>query len=89
MTCRIIGCRDPGCEASPHQKPKPQFARLRRPVRGTCRNCRTGRHGNGCCVALVDPACPCRCRAVLGLAGPFDFADPSAPRDDDWDEEVA
>jgi hypothetical protein len=48
-------------------------------VNGICRNCRSGRHGRWCLASLFGPWCPCGCRAVLGLDGPFEFADPSAP----------
>jgi hypothetical protein len=67
--------------------PKPQFARRRRPVARTCRNCRGGSHGRWCCASLFGPACPCRCWFVLGLDGPFTFGDPTAP--DTADAEVA
>jgi hypothetical protein len=48
-----------------------------------CRNCKDGRHGCWCVASLFGPWCPCRCRVVLGLAGPFEGGDPTAPW---WDE---
>jgi len=60
-------------------KAKPRYAARRRPVARTCRNCRAGSHGRWCCASLYGPWCPCRCRAVLGLDGPFEGGDPTAP----------
>jgi hypothetical protein len=48
-----------------------------------CRNCKAGRHGRRCVASLFGPWCPCGCRAVLGLAGPFEGGDPTVPW---WDE---
>jgi hypothetical protein len=49
----------------------------------TCANCTAGSHGHWCVASLFGPWCPCGCRAVLGLAGPFDGSDPTVPW---WDE---
>jgi len=65
---------------------RPDRPHRRRPTKSTCRNCRNRKHGRWC------SACPCRCRAVLGLDGPFDFGDPTAPDGagpDDVESEVA
>jgi len=57
-----------------------QRARQKRPKpRPACANCKAGRHGRWCCASLYGPACPCRCRVVLGLDGPFEGGDPTAP----------
>lgn len=50
----------------------PHFARVRH-VRGSCAACRSGCHGAEC------EGCRCRCRAMLGLDGPFPHCDPTAP----------
>jgi len=68
----------------------PLPARTRKPKaapdqRDRCANCTAGRHGRWCCASLFGPWCPCGCRAVLGLAGPFDGGDPSVPW---WDERL-
>jgi hypothetical protein len=42
-----------------------------------CDACRTRHHGAACA------GCGCRCRAMLGLDGPFPDGDPSAPSADD------
>ena len=40
-----------------------------------CHNCRNRHHGDRC----QGPPCACRCRAMLGLNGPFEGGDPTAP----------
>jgi hypothetical protein len=40
-----------------------------------CQACRTRRHGPAC----DGDGCVCRCRAMLGLDGPFEGGDPTAP----------
>lgn len=69
----------PARTPNPNATPKPRYATRRRPVARTCRNCRRGSHGRWCAASLFGPWCPCRCRAVLGLDGPFEGADPTAP----------
>ena len=43
----------------------------------TCLACQGGCHGPDC------KGCACRCRAMLGLDGPFYGSDPTAPRPTD------
>jgi hypothetical protein len=76
-------CRDCG-NAADRAKPKRPKAIKPRPA---CANCKHGRHGRWCIASLFGPWCPCGCRAVLGLAGPFELGDPTAP--DGADQEVA
>jgi hypothetical protein len=70
-------CRDCYCAAERDRakRPKPP-----------CRNCKAGQHGRWCVASLFGPWCPCGCRAVLGLAGPFELGDPTVPW---WDERYA
>jgi hypothetical protein len=43
-----------------------------------CVNCADKLHGPMCAVSLYGhPYCACRCRAVLGMDGPFQFGDPT------------
>jgi hypothetical protein len=42
-----------------------------------CERCRDHQHGPLCLGPSAD--CGCRCRAMLGLEGPFEFGDPTAP----------
>jgi hypothetical protein len=42
-----------------------------------CEPCGNRQHGPRCSGAPVG--CPCRCRAMLGLNGPFEGGDPTAP----------
>jgi len=69
----------------PARTPKPKAAAkpARKPRDPRCANCQAGRHGRWCVASLFGPWCPCGCRAVLGLAGPFDGGDPTVPW---WDE---
>jgi hypothetical protein len=54
-----------------------------RPGGFLCLSCVGGEHGDLC----WGRSCPCRCRATLGLDGPFPFGDPTAP--EVTDREVA
>lgn len=56
-------------------------------VDGACHPCRKRRHGPACQGGMLGMACSCRCRMVLGLAGPFEGGDPTAP--DGPEREVA
>jgi hypothetical protein len=47
-----------------------------------CLPCRRHEHGDLCQAT----GCGCGCRAVLGLAGPFELGDPTVPW---WDERYA
>ena len=46
-----------------------------RPGGFLCLSCVGGEHGDQC----WGRSCPCRCRAMLGLDGPFPGCDPTAP----------
>jgi hypothetical protein len=46
-----------------------------RPGGFLCLSCVGGEHAEQC----WGRSCPCRCRAVLGVAGPFTGRDPTAP----------
>jgi hypothetical protein len=50
-----------------------------RPGGFLCLSCVGHEHG----VMCWGRACPCTCRAVLGLDGPFEGRDPTAPTDAD------
>jgi hypothetical protein len=50
-----------------------------------CGHCRGRCHGDLC----QADGCTCTCRAVLGLAGPFEYDDPTAPDAIDRLREVA
>jgi hypothetical protein len=43
--------------------------------RADCPACRAHAHGDDC----EGNGCLCRCRAILGLDGPFEFGDPTSP----------
>lgn len=50
-----------------------------------CERCRDRQHGVRCLG--VSAGCGCRCRPMLGLEGPFEFGDPTAPAP--MDREIA
>jgi hypothetical protein len=47
------------------------------PPPSPCARCQARQHGPVCLGPSVG--CGCRCRAMLGLEGPFEFGDPTAP----------
>lgn len=65
--CRCVLCRDAHAAAK----------RIWQRWRGLCAECRDGQHGPMCRGLAVG--CGCRCRPMLGLAGPFEHGDPTAP----------
>lgn len=57
---------------------------MTKPTRPTiCRQCQDGYHGPRCGAAFFAGYCPCRCRTFLGLDGPFECGDPTAPTPED------
>lgn len=70
-------CRE--CRNATDRKCRPERHRLNG---GPCERCQARQHGHLC----FGPAagCECRCRAMLGLEGPFEFGDPTAPNALDW-----
>ena len=67
-TWRCRDCAKAAWQAKHPPKPKP-----------ACANCQARWHGRWCANALFGPPCPCPCCAVLGLNGPFELSDPTAP----------
>lgn len=64
--CRCVLCRDAHA-----------IAKRVRIGKGRCAECRDRQHGAMCRGPAAG--CGCRCRAMLGLDGPFEFGDPTSP----------
>lgn len=67
------------CRACRNATDRERTPRKRERTPQLCPNCQNRRHGHACTAAIFGPWCPCKCRAVLGLDGPFEFPDPTAP----------
>jgi hypothetical protein len=64
--CRCVLCREAHADSK----------RIR-VGKGRCGSCRDSQHGVQCRGPVAG--CCCRCRPMLGLEGPFEFGDPTAP----------